>query len=32
MMTDAVVVSAVCGSDEYTTLNDLYQCSSPAAK
>jgi len=31
-MVEAGVVSAVCGSDECTTLNDLYQCSSLAAK
>jgi hypothetical protein len=28
----AGVVFAVCGSDECTTLTDLYQCSSLAAK
>jgi hypothetical protein len=31
-MTDAVVISAVGGSGEYTTSNDLYQRSSLAAK
>jgi hypothetical protein len=31
-MTDAVVTSAVGGSDEYTTPNDLYQRGSLAAK
>jgi hypothetical protein len=31
-MTSAGVVFAVCGFDESPTLNDLYQCSSPAAK
>jgi hypothetical protein len=31
-MTDAGVVSAFCGSDECTTLNDRYQCSSLAAR
>ena len=31
-MSDAGVVFAVCGSNECTTLNDLYQRSSLAAK